>query len=133
MPWAVIYTDPLAARWSDAPLGVPVHPVQAYAAFCFFVIAIGLQIRLPHRHQNGDLAGIFLMAAGVVLYVTEFWRDPIGRGALFNGILKAPQAAGIVLVVAGALLLFERKSQRVAVSTVASEPAPFARNEQAHG
>jgi phosphatidylglycerol:prolipoprotein diacylglycerol transferase len=29
--WAVTYTNPLAAIWSGAPLGVPLHPVQAYA------------------------------------------------------------------------------------------------------
>ncbi len=30
--WAIIYTDPLAQRWSGTPLGVALHPVQAYAA-----------------------------------------------------------------------------------------------------
>jgi hypothetical protein len=54
------------------------------------------------------------MAVGAVLFITEFWRDPIGRGVIFNGWLKGPQAAGIVLVIAGALFLFERKSQRLA-------------------
>jgi phosphatidylglycerol:prolipoprotein diacylglycerol transferase len=56
LPWAVTYTDVLADRWSGAPLGIPVHPVQAYAAFCFFAIATGLVLWLPHRRQNGDLA-----------------------------------------------------------------------------
>jgi phosphatidylglycerol---prolipoprotein diacylglyceryl transferase len=133
VPWVIVYTDPLAARWSDAPLGIPVHPVQAYAALCFFAVAIGVQICLPCRRQNGDLAGLFLMATGVVMYVTEFWRDPIGRGALFKGILKAPQAAGIVLVIAGALLLLESKSQRVASPGALDQPASYSNNEQAHG
>ncbi len=38
--WAVTYTNPLAARWSGAPLGVPVHPVQAYAALAFLTLAL---------------------------------------------------------------------------------------------
>jgi phosphatidylglycerol:prolipoprotein diacylglycerol transferase len=126
VPWAVINTDPLAERWSDAPLGIPVHPVQAYAALCFFAITIALVLWLPHRRQNGDLAGIFLMASGVAMFITEFWRDPLGRGALFNGILKGPQAAGIVLVLAGALLLLERKSERVSSAATAPEPAQSA-------
>ena len=133
MPWAIVYTDPLAARWSDAPLGIPVHPVQAYAGLCFFAVAVGLQFWLPRRRQVGDLAGLFLMATGVVMYVTEFWRDPIGRGALFNGMLKAPQAAGIALVIMGALLLLERQSQRIALPTAPQDPLPFTTNEQAHG
>ena len=55
--WAVIYTHPLAARWSGAPLFVPVHPVQAYAAIAFFVIALGLYAWTPHRRQPGDVVG----------------------------------------------------------------------------
>ena len=130
VPWAIVYTDPLAARWSDAPLGIPVHPVQAYAALGFFAVAIGIELWLPRRRQNGDLAGLFLIATGVVVYITELWRDPIGRGALFNGILKAPQAAGIALVLAGAVLLRECSSQRVAPP---DQSVAHISSEQAHG
>ena len=126
VPWAVTYTDPLAARWSDAPLGIPVHPVQAYAALGFFAIAVGLLLWLPHRRQHGDLAGVFLMATGIVLFITEFWRDPLGRGALFGGVIKGPQVAGIVLVLAGASMLLESKSQRVAVPSTPIERSPSA-------
>jgi phosphatidylglycerol---prolipoprotein diacylglyceryl transferase len=112
VPWAISYTDPLAERWSGAPLFIPVHPVQAYVALCFLVIAIGLVLWMPHRSQNGDLAGIFLMLTGAILFITEFWRDPIGRGALFHGVLKGPQVAGSVLVLAGAWLLLDQPSQR---------------------
>jgi phosphatidylglycerol---prolipoprotein diacylglyceryl transferase len=125
VPWAVTYTDPLAERWSGAPLYIPVHPVQAYVALCFVVIAIGLVLWLPHRRQHGDLAGIFLMSTGTVLFITELWRDPIGRGALFHGALKGPQVAGIVFVIAGAWLLLERASQRIAVAAVPVAPIPL--------
>jgi phosphatidylglycerol:prolipoprotein diacylglycerol transferase len=121
VPWAIIYTDPLAARWSDAPLGIPVHPVQAYAAICFMALATALVLWLPHRRQHGELAGLFLIAAGVILYVTEFWRDPLGRGALLGGILKGPQLAGILFVLGGAALLLERPSQRI---TSSAHPTP---------
>ena len=128
VPWAVTYTHPLAARWSDAPLGIPVHPVQAYVGICFLFIALLLLFLLPRRRQNGDLAGIFLVAAGVILFVTEFWRDPIGRGAVFGGFLKAPQAVGIIAVLVGSLLLLERKSGRISApqptSTVEAQHAP---------
>lgn len=113
VPWAITYSNPFAEFWSGAPLGIPVHPVQAYVAICYFGIAAGLAFLLPRRRQNGDLAGVFLMATGVVLFVTEFWRDPIGRGAVFGGALKAPQLAGIVLLLAGAIVLLERKSDRI--------------------
>jgi phosphatidylglycerol:prolipoprotein diacylglycerol transferase len=129
LPWAVTYTDVLADRWSGAPLGIPVHPVQVYAALCFFAIAIGLVLWLPHRRQNGDLAGIFLMATGTTLFITEFWRDPIGRGAMLGGILKAPQAVGIVVLLAGAFILLESPSQQLPVSAQSIQPAPAAHPE----
>jgi phosphatidylglycerol:prolipoprotein diacylglycerol transferase len=122
VPWAITYTDPLAERWSGAPLYIPVHPVQAYVVLCFLAIAIGLVLWLPRRRQNGDLAGIFLMSTGAVLFITEFWRDPIGRGSLFHGVLKGPQVAGIVFVIAGAWLLLERASQRIVVATLPVAP-----------
>jgi phosphatidylglycerol:prolipoprotein diacylglycerol transferase len=108
--WAVIYTHPLAARWSGAPLGVPLHPVQGYAALAFLLIAVSLTVWLPRRRQQGDLAGLWLLATGVTVFITEFWRDPEGRGAVLGGALDGPQVAGVLLVLAGALVLRERKS-----------------------
>jgi phosphatidylglycerol:prolipoprotein diacylglycerol transferase len=132
VPWAISYTDPLAARWSGAPLEIPLHPVQAYAAVCFFAIALMLMLWLPRRKQNGDLAGIFLMATGTVLFITEFWRDPIGRGALLHGMLKGPQAAGLVCVIAGAVLLLERGTERVFTTSVNLDSSPSTPIERPH-
>lgn len=126
VPWAVTYTNPLAARWSDAPLGIPVHPVQAYLAACFFAIAMALVWWLPHRRREGDLAGIFLMATGTAMFITEFWRDPTGRGTLFHGVLKGPQIASILLVLSGAMVLLERKSERVAAGSISRPDSPVA-------
>ena len=136
VPWAVTYADPLAARWSDAPLGIPVHPVQAYAAICLFTIALAIVLWLPYRRQNGDLAGIFLLATGATMFITEFWRDPLGRGALFHGTLKGPQLGAIVLVLAGAAVLLECKSERItheAAPAQDAQTAPSAVQRPSHG
>ena len=108
--WAVTYTSVQAAVWSGTPLGVPLHPVQAYAALAFAVLALALlvwQARGAVR-QRGDLAGLWLLGTGVVVYMTELWRDPEGRGSLLGGALDGPQAAAIAMVVAGGLVLLER-------------------------
>ena len=107
--WAVTYTDPLAARWSGAPLGVALHPVQAYAALGFLTLSILLLLWLPYRRQPGDIAGLLLLGSGVVVFVTEFWRDPEGRGTLLGGVLNGPQAVAVAAVVVGGLVLLERK------------------------
>jgi len=106
--WAVVYTNPLAQRWSGTPLGIPLHPVQAYAALAYATLAILLLIWLPMRRQAGDLAGAALMGMGISVYITEFWRDPEGRGQLLQGALDGPQVGAIVLVLLGAWLLRER-------------------------
>jgi len=107
--WAVTYTDPLAQLWSGAPLGVALHPVQAYAALVFFLLSVFLFVGLPYRRQPGDLAGLFLLGAGVIDFFTEFWRDPEGRGMMLGGALDGPQLAAILLVLSGGVALLERK------------------------
>jgi phosphatidylglycerol:prolipoprotein diacylglycerol transferase len=113
--WAVTYTDPLAARWSGTPLGIPLHPVQAYAAFSFFTLSVFLLVWLPARRRAGDVAGLCLMGMGVVVYITEFWRDPEGRGSLLSGALDGPQFAAILFVLVGAVILLELKHQKQSI------------------
>jgi phosphatidylglycerol:prolipoprotein diacylglycerol transferase len=120
IPWAVTYTHPLAAMWSGTPLGIALHPVQAYAAMGFLTLSVFLFLWQPAIRQQGDLAGMWLMGTGVIVFITELWRDPEGRGVILSGALDGPQLAGIAMVLTGALLLRERTSQ-IAVS------------EEAHG
>ena len=112
VPWAVTYTHPLAAMWSGAPLGVPLHPVQAYEAMAFLALAILLWVWLPLERRQGDAAGLWLMGTGVAIFITELWRDPEGRGSVLQGAIDGPQIAAVVLVLAGALVLRERKHAR---------------------
>jgi phosphatidylglycerol:prolipoprotein diacylglycerol transferase len=89
-------------------MGVALHPVQGYAALGFLTLAIFLLVWLPYRRQAGDVAGLLLLGAGVVIFVTEFWRDSEGRGAMLGGALDGPQLAAAALVVVGGLVLLER-------------------------
>ncbi len=108
--WAVTCTHIQAALWSGAPLGIPLHPVQAYAALAFLALAFFLFFWLPHRRQPGDLAGFFLLGAAIAIFFTEFWRDPEGRAALLGGAINGPQLAAAALAVSGGLVLLERKA-----------------------
>jgi phosphatidylglycerol:prolipoprotein diacylglycerol transferase len=110
--WAVTYTHPLASRWSGAPIGVPVHPAQAYSALGWLTISVVILMLLPARQQRGDAAGAALMAGSMVIFITEIWRDWEGRGAVLNGALDGPQIAAALLLLAGALALRERKGGR---------------------
>jgi phosphatidylglycerol:prolipoprotein diacylglycerol transferase len=105
----VTYTNPLAARWSGTPLGIPLHPVQAYAALAFLTLSILLLAVLPARRQQGDIAGLFLLGAGVSVFISELWRDSVGRGTMLGGALDGPQTAAVLFVLVGGLILLERK------------------------
>jgi len=109
--WAVTYTSPYAALWSGTPLDVRLHPVQAYAALAFLILAALLFAWLPRRRQQGDVAGLWLLGAGIAIYVTELWRDPEGRGVVLGGALDSPQIAAVLMVLAGGLVLWEREGR----------------------
>lgn len=108
--WAVTYNSVLAGIWSGTPLGIPLHPVQAYAALSFLTLSVFLFVWMPATRRPGDVAGIGLMGMGVIVFITEIWRDTEGRGLILNGALDAPQLAAVGIVLAGALLLMEWKN-----------------------
>ncbi len=112
LPWAVTYTHPLAMIWSGTPLGVPLHPVQVYAALAFLTLSLLLLVWLPVARRKGDVAGMGLMGLGLAMYITELWRDPEGRGAFLHGALSGAQIFAIVFVIAGALTLREGKYEQ---------------------
>jgi phosphatidylglycerol---prolipoprotein diacylglyceryl transferase len=111
----VTYSNEIAARWSGTPLGVALYPVQAYAAVGAILLAgiVYCWLLLPRR--MGDVAGVWLVGSGVLLFVTEMFRDWEGRGVLLGGIADIPQLVGLGMVLLGAALLldWQRGSRRV--------------------
>jgi len=105
--WAVTYTSPLAARWSGTPLGVPLYPVQAYAALGALLLASVCFVWMFVARRRGDVAGIWLLGAGSLLFVTELYRDWEGRGVLFGGRVDIPQLVGLGMVVCGGVVLWD--------------------------
>jgi len=130
--WAITYTNPLAAVWSGAPLGIPLHPVQGYAALGFAALAILVFFWLPYRRREGDVAGLWFLGMGAVVYMTELWRDRDGRGSILGGVLDGPQVAAVAMVLAGALLLRERKTT-IPHDADAAGAVANAANEARHG
>jgi phosphatidylglycerol:prolipoprotein diacylglycerol transferase len=105
--WAVIYASPQAARWSGTPLGIPLYPVQAYAALGALLLACVCFGWMFLARRRGDVAGIWLLGAGSLLFVTEMYRDWEGRGVLLGGRVDIPQLVGLGLVVCGGLVLWD--------------------------
>jgi phosphatidylglycerol:prolipoprotein diacylglycerol transferase len=113
---AVTYSSTLAERWSGTPLGVPLVPVQAYAALGAVLAAglCGLWLRRRVR-KPGEAAGVGWVALGVVVFLTECLRDWEGRGVIHladaGGVIDAPQLVALVMVLAGFVLLADWDGQ----------------------
>jgi phosphatidylglycerol:prolipoprotein diacylglycerol transferase len=104
---AVTYSSGLAARWSGTPLGIPLYPVQAYAAVGALLLAGIAFFWLYLPHSKGDVTGVWLLGAGMLLFVTEIFRDWEGRGVVLAGLADIPQLVGLGMVLLGGALLMD--------------------------
>ena len=102
VPWAIVFTNPLAATNVGTPLGIPLHPTQLYEAGAALVI---VTLLLVTERRGRPFAGrtfwLYMFLYAVSRYVIEMYRgDP--RGTVF-GIFSTSQFISIVL---GPLSLF---------------------------
>jgi phosphatidylglycerol---prolipoprotein diacylglyceryl transferase len=84
VPWAVIFTDPLAAANVGTPLGIPLHPTQLYEAGAELLI-LGLLLATERKGKlfAGRTFWLYMLLYAVSRYIIEIYRgDP--RGELFG-------------------------------------------------
>ncbi len=112
LPWAVTFTNPLAAQLVGTPLGVPLHPTQLYEAFAEFLnflILLGLGRR---QRFTGQLFGTYLVLYGLERGTIEFFRNDPDRTLLFGGAVSLMQLISVALVVAGLWLWWRGRTGR---------------------
>jgi phosphatidylglycerol---prolipoprotein diacylglyceryl transferase len=98
LPWAVVYRNPGAM----APLGIPLHPTQAYEAIALaglFLVLWAVRRRVATR--PGTLTAIYLGGLAVIRFLLFFLRD---EPAVLLG-LKTAQWIGVGIVVGAAWML----------------------------
>jgi phosphatidylglycerol:prolipoprotein diacylglycerol transferase len=107
VPWAVVYRNPAAM----APLGVPLHPTQAYEAIALATLFIVLwAVRRRLTLTPGVLAASYLGGLATIRFLLFFLRDeaPVLLG------LKTAQWIGVgILVVAAWILVTSVRLARV--------------------
>jgi phosphatidylglycerol:prolipoprotein diacylglycerol transferase len=79
LPWAVRYSDPLAA----APLGQALHPVQLLEAGWLLALGLACNLRYPHRRWDGE--------------VTLWWLGGYAAGRFALESLRGDEARGLFL------------------------------------
>jgi phosphatidylglycerol:prolipoprotein diacylglycerol transferase len=84
VPWAITFTNPLAAANVGTPLGIPLHPTQAYEAGAeLLILAILLATERRGRPFAGRTFWSYMLLYAISRYVVEIYRgDP--RGEFFG-------------------------------------------------
>ncbi len=84
LPWAITFTDPVAAANVGTPLNIPLHPTQLYEAGAELLI-LGLLLAAERRGRPfpGRTFWGYMLAYAVSRFIIEFYRgDP--RGAILD-------------------------------------------------
>ncbi len=103
LPWAVTFTHPQTL----APPNVALHPTQLYESFLMLGVFLFL-LWLRHRQRfPGQILGVYLMLAGTVRFLVEFWRgDP--RGPVLVLGMVSTQVIALALAIGSAIFLYGR-------------------------
>ena len=103
LPWAV--TFPVSAWEQIAPVGVPLHPVQLYAAGFNLALFVGLTAAYRRRRFDGQIALLYLGLYSAGRVVLELLRGDEARGFVLEGSLGQALSTGqstSILVMVGA-------------------------------
>jgi phosphatidylglycerol---prolipoprotein diacylglyceryl transferase len=104
VPWAITFTNPLAASNVGTPLGLPLHPTQLYEAGAALLILIFLlTTERKGRYFSGRTFWSYMFLYAVSRFVIEFYRgDPRGMimgmsTSQFISLLLAPLSIAMLV------------------------------------
>jgi phosphatidylglycerol:prolipoprotein diacylglycerol transferase len=109
VPWAITFTDPIAAVNVGTPLQIPLHPTQLYDAGAeLIVLAILLMTERRGKPFAGRTFWLYMLLYGVSRFVIEFYRgDP--RGMVIG--LSTSQIVSAVIVPAAIVMLMRLRGR----------------------
>ncbi|MBW1991026.1 MAG: prolipoprotein diacylglyceryl transferase [Deltaproteobacteria bacterium] len=103
LPWAVTFTDPNTL----CPFRESLHPSQLYEALLLLPVFGVVYWMRTRKRFDGQLTLTYLLLAGIVRFVTEFFRHPADyRGPIIIWDMPATQVVAFLIAVVSGLLLF---------------------------
>jgi phosphatidylglycerol:prolipoprotein diacylglycerol transferase len=104
VPWAITFTNPLAAANVGTPLGIPLHPTQVYEAGAELLI-LGLLLATERRGRPfaGRTFWAYMFLYAVSRYIIEIYRgDPRGMvlgfsTSQFISLVLAPLSVAMLI------------------------------------
>ena len=127
VPWAVTFTDPVAAANAGTPLGVPLHPTQLYDAGAELLILVFLLVfERKGRPFAGRTFWLYMLLYAISRFVVEIYRgDP--RGAIWG--LSTSQFFSVLIAPLAIIMLLRLRArsatslETAAVAAVSVPPA----------
>ena len=84
VPWAITFTNPLAASNVGTPLGVPLHPTQLYDAGAeLLIMVVLLATERRGRPFEGRTFWLYMLLYAISRYIVEMFRGD-DRGTMFG-------------------------------------------------
>jgi phosphatidylglycerol:prolipoprotein diacylglycerol transferase len=109
MPWAITFTNPLAASNVGTPLGIPLHPTQLYDAGAELLILIVLLVTERRgKPFEGRTFWLYMLLYGISRFIVELYRGD-DRGAIMG--VSTSQFVSL-LIVPLALVMLVRLRRR---------------------
>jgi phosphatidylglycerol:prolipoprotein diacylglycerol transferase len=109
VPWAITFTNPLAASNVGTPLGIPLHPTQLYDAGAELLILIVLLVTERRgKTFEGRTFWLYMLLYGISRFIVEFYRGD-DRGMILG--VSTSQFVSL-LVVPLALVMLARLRSR---------------------
>ena len=106
LPWAITYTDPVAASNVGTPLHIALHPFPAYSALFNLGLWGLLEWLYSRKPTSGRVFAAYLIIYGCGRFILEWTRGDASRGSVLSGALSTSQLISLGLIALGCGLQF---------------------------
>jgi phosphatidylglycerol:prolipoprotein diacylglycerol transferase len=103
LPWAITFTNPQAAQYSNTPLGVPLHPTQVYDALLNLLLYFFLAWLFRRKKFDGQIFATYLILYAVFRSCVEYFRGDYPGDHIHAGLTSA-QLVSVPIFIAGLAL-----------------------------
>lgn len=102
LPWAITYTNPIAAQNLGTPLGQSLHPFPVYSSLFNIGLYLLLAAYYKRRPASGRVFATYMVLYGAARFLLEWTRGDAIRGFVFGGALSTSQLISLALIFTGA-------------------------------